>query len=411
MTPPRAGDETRCHIVIVGAAAGAQRARAALSGAGFTDLVLLETPGQEVVNSRFDDASDTWLLTTAGGEIVRADVVVAGRGVYVPWLPRIAGRDQFRGESFHAAEWDPGFDPFGKRIAIIGTDAAAGHHLGRLIQTATSVTVFARAPRRVVFEVPLWSTRAKRWLRGHIRPARPRPSVVIASSAIEAVTASGVRTGDGVHHRVDAIIYGTGFSIPDHIADETLTGVSGLPIRQAWHDGMEPFCGVAVHGFPNYFFITGPDPGAQARYIVECLELMKRTGSGRMEVRASSQQVFNERAQLQAAEPPPVASAFDLSATAPARDDTYDGAATLEIAGNRHPVRVRLTGHLDPIDGRYHWQGTLFGSPSGDELKQARTATLTVGQRSAPARIVERTPWGTHSVAGVGAPPYPLSDG
>jgi len=412
VTPPRAGGESRCHIVIVGAAVGDQSARAALSGAGFTDLVLLDAPGQEIVNSRFDDASDTWLLTTAGGEIVRADVVVAaGRGVSVPWLPEIAGRDQFRGESFHAAEWDPGFDPSGKRIAVIGTDAAAGHHLGRLAHAAASVTVFARAPRRVVAEVPRWSTRAQRWLRSHIRPAPARSSVVIASSAVEAVTASGVRTGDGVHHRVDTIIYGTGFSIPDHIADETLTGASGLPIRQAWHDGMEPFCGVAVHGLPNYFFITGPDPDAQARYIVECLKLMKRTGSSRIEVRASSQQVFNERAQLQAAGPPPVASAFDLSATAPAHADTYDGAATLEIAGNRHPVRVRLTGHLNPIDGRYHWQGTVFGSPSGDDVKQARTATLTVGQRSAPARIVERTPWGTHSVAGVGVPPYALSDG
>jgi cation diffusion facilitator CzcD-associated flavoprotein CzcO len=106
-----------------------------------------------------------------------------------------------------------------------------------------------------------------------------------------------------------------------------------------------------------------------------------------------------------------VTSAFDLSATSPPRADTYDGAATLEIAGHRHPVRVRLTGHLNPIDGRYHWQGTVFGAPSGDDLNQVRTATLTVGQRSASARIVERTPWGTHSVAGVGAPPYALSDG
>ncbi len=139
---------------------------------------------------------------------------------------------------------------------------------------------------------------------------------------------------------------------------------------------------------------------------------MQRTGSRRIEVRASSQQVFNERAQLRPVEPPPVASAFDLSASTPAGDDTYDGAATLEIAGDRHPVRVRLTGHLDPIDGRYHWQGTVFGSPSqplpGDLLGQARAATLTVGQRSAPARIVERTPWGTQ-VAGIGALRWPRS--
>lgn len=80
-----------------------------MSGAGFTDLVLLDRPGQGVLRSRFDDASDTWLLTTARGEIVRADVVVAaGEDVYVPWVPHLAGRDEFRGESFHAAAWGAG---------------------------------------------------------------------------------------------------------------------------------------------------------------------------------------------------------------------------------------------------------------------------------------------------------------
>lgn len=414
MTRPRAGGETRCEIVIVGGGDARQHVRAALLSAGLTDLVLLDPPGRGVLDSRFDDASDTWLVTTAAGEIVRAGVVVnADPAGYVPWLPRIAGRDDFRGESFHAAAWKPGFDPSGKRIAVIGTDAAAGHRLGGLTDAATSVTVFAHAPRRVVAEMPPWPTRATRWLRARLTPSRP--AVVIASSAIEAVTASGVRTGDGVHHRADAIIYGTGFAIPDHVTDEAPTGAGGVPIRRVWHDGMEPFCGVAVRGFPNYFVVTGPDVGTQARYIAECLTLMQRTGSRRIEVRASSQRVFNERAQLRPAQPPPVASAFDLSASVPAGDGAYDGAATLEVGGHRHRVRVRLTGHLDPIDGHYHWQGTVFGSPSGplsgDGVKLARTATLTVGRRSAPARIVEQTPWGTHSVAGVGAPPYAPSNG
>jgi cation diffusion facilitator CzcD-associated flavoprotein CzcO len=426
VTRPGDLDESRCHIAIIGAGPGGQSARAALLSAGVADFVILDRasglpdnhlrPGREVLTSRFDDETDTWLLTTVGGEIFRADVVVAAhRPVQVPWLPNIPGRSDFRGTSFHAAAWDPDFDPSGKRIAVVGTDATAGLHIGRLVEAAASVTVFAHAPRRTVTEVPLWSTRAQRWLRRHTRPAAVRPSAALAASAIEAVTASGIRTSDGVEHHVDAVIYGTGFSIPDQVGDQTLVGAGGLPIRQAWYDGLEPFCGVAIRGFPNYFFITGPDFGAQARYIVECLELMERSASARIEVRGSSQQVFNERAQLRPAEPPPAASAFELSASAPPGDDTFDGAAMLEIAGTRHPVRVRLTGHLDPVDGHYHWQGTVFGSPSqplpGDVLIQARSATLTVGQRSAPARIVERTPWGTHSVAGVGAPPYALSNG
>ncbi len=397
-------------LVIIGAAARAQAASSALQSAGVTGVAMLDNP---ILRSMFDEDTDTWALHTAAGEVVRARVVVdAHRPPALPWTPKLRGHKDFRGVSFHAAAWDPGFDPSGKHIAVVGTDAAAAHHLGRLARAAASVTVFAHAPRRVVTDFPTWSTRAKRWLRGHSEPGATRPRV--AASAIDALTASGVRTSDGVDHRADAIIYGTGFFIPQDVADETLVGAAGLPIRRAWHDGMEPFCGVAVRGFPNYFFITGPDPDAQARYVAECLKVMARTASGRIEVRASSQRVFNERAQLRPTEPPPVASAFDLSASTPAGDDTYDGAATLEIAGTRHPVRVRLTGHLDPIDGHYHWQGTVFGSASGplsaDLVKQARTGTLTVGRCSAPARIVEQTPWGTHSVAGVGAPPFALTN-
>ncbi len=375
------------RIVIVGARETA--------GPLAADLVLAN---RDVLSSVFDDATDTWVLTTSGGETVHARVVIAAEpAVYVPWIPDIPG--VFAGESFHAAAWDPDFDPAGKQVAVIGTDAAVGHHIGRLLESARSVTAFAYPPRRFVTEVPLPTTRARRWLRRQVRHERP-PAVHVAGSAIDALTSSGIRTSDGVEHCLDTIIYGTGYAV----GDQTLVGAGGLTIRQAWTDGMEPFFGVAVHGFPNYFFITGPDIGAQGRYIVECIELMKRTGSARMEVRRSSQHVFNERAQLEPAEPHAVASAFDLSASTPEDSDTYDGAATLDIAGGRHFVRVRLIGHLDPIDGNYHWQGTVFDHLP--QVKHARAATLSIGKYSAPARIIEETPWGTHSVAGVGTPPY-----
>jgi cation diffusion facilitator CzcD-associated flavoprotein CzcO len=412
-----------CHrVVIVGAGAGGQSARAALLAAGVPDVVTLDKapgpalgghlrPRREVLSSRFDDDTDTWLLTTAGGETFQARVVVAAyRPVQVPWLPDIAGRDVFPGESFHAAEWRPGFDPAGKRVAVIGADATAGHYLPRLTESADSVTVFTHPPRRVVAELPLPTTRARRWLRRQIRPAANDSRPAVVGSAISAITPSGIRTADGVDHDADAIIYGTGFTIPDRMSDKALVGAGGLSGRQAWGNGMEPYFGVALHGFPNYFLISGPDIGAQARYVAGCIDLKERTASARIEVRRSSQQVFNERVYLACPRPQPVASAFDLIG-AGADEAKYEGAATLTIAGADHPVRVRLAGHLDPIDGHYHWQGTVFGclaQPGNETVKQARTATLTVGERSAPARIIEQTPWGTHTVAGVGAPPYTL---
>jgi hypothetical protein len=398
------------QVIVVGARSATQTTLAGLRAAGITDVV---QPRGEVISSRFNDDTHTWELRTAAGETLQGRAVIAvQQSALVAWTPKLAGHNEFRGTSFHAAQWNPDFDPTGKRIAVVGTDSTAGHYLGQLTAAAASVTVFAHAPRRIVAELPLPWTRAKRWLRRRAALGRQESRPALVASPISAITPSGIRTGDGVDHRADAIIYGTGFAIPDQTPE--LDGAGGVSIEQAWHDGMEPFLGVAIHGFPNYFLITGPDAAAQTRYVAECLVLMDRNASTRIEVLRSSQQVFNERAHFGPAQPFPVASAFDLSSGGRRDDQTYDGLATLTIAGTSHPVRVRLSGRLDPIDGRYHWQGTLFSFPAqplpDEVLRQIRTATLTVGARSAAARIVEQTPWGTHSVAGVGAPPYAMTE-
>lgn len=399
------------QVIAVGAAG--RGVATELRAAGITDVAVVdESP---VLSSRFDDHTHTWELRTAAGDTLHAQAVVAVRQpMLAAWTPEMFEHSNFRGESFHAAQWPADFDPTGKHVAVVGADSTAGHHLPQLTAAAASVTVFAHPPRRIVAELPLPPTRVKRWLRRQTLAALGRRLSAPArvASPITAITPSGIRTEDGVNHRADVIIYGTGFTIANRAPE--LIGTGGLSVKQAWVDGTEPFLGVAIHGFPNYFSITGPDVVGQTRYIVECLGMMKRTGSTRIEVLRSSQQVFNERAHLQPAPLFRVTSAFDLSSGAPADHAIYDGLATLTIAGACHPVRVRLTGHLDPIDGRYHWQGTLFGSADqplpNDALNQIRTATLTVGEHSAAARIVEQTPWGTHAVTGVGAPPYALTE-
>ena len=62
-------------------------------------------------------------------------------------------------------------------------------------------------------------------------------------------------------------------------------------------ENLAPYLGVAVHGVPNYFMVTGADPVADARldYIAECLRLMRRTGSTRIEVLFSTQRMFHTR--------------------------------------------------------------------------------------------------------------------
>ena len=178
-------------------------------------------------------------------------------------------------------------------------------------------------------------------------------------------------------------------------------------------DGMLPYLGVAVHGLPNQFFISGPDAGGQKQYIAACLNSMARTGSTRIEVRRSTQRTYTDRCKPGAPinwrrMSRKILASFDLSSHIGVDDDVYDGQAIVRIGDDDRDARVRLTGHVEPIDGRYHWQGMLFADLH--EAKLPLIVTVTVGENSAEARIVERTPQGGYSVAGVGAPPFVRDD-
>jgi len=177
--------------------------------------------------------------------------------------------------------------------------------------------------------------------------------------------------------------------------------------------GMVPYLGVAVHGLPNRFFISGPDVRGQQQYVAQCLNAMARTESTRIEVRHSTQRTYTVRYRPGSTVDwrrirRKIKSAFDLSSRVTVEDEVYDGPAAVHIDDDIHDVRVRLTGHLDPIDGRYHWQGTVFDElPDENPPQRVR---LAVGERIAEARIAERTPWGTYSVVGVGEPPFALDE-
>ena len=371
------------NVVVVG---GDRAVGTDMLAAGVDDFVVFD---RTVTSSVFDDRSDTWTLTADDGDTCQGRVVLACESPFVPWTPDLLGRRDFRGVSFHAAAPVADFDPAGRRVAVIGADANAGRLIEQMATSATGVKVFPLPPRR-------FAPRLQRTVR--FAPRR-RPEVV--ASPVEEVTAAGVRTADGVHHKADAIIYGTGFAVAGR--GPALVGPGGLTLEQAWTDGAEPYLGVALHGFPNYFTISGPDVEAATRDVIACLQLM--TGHTRIEARRSAQQVFNERVHLRRPPQHPPASAFDLSSPIGVHDDTYHGPAVLNGADTCLHVRVQLSGRIDPIDGQYHWQGTIFDQLS-DDLVRARAVTLAVGDRKASARITERTPQSTYSIAGVGAPPY-----
>ena len=92
-------------------------------------------------------------------------------------------------------------------------------------------------------------------------------------------------------------------------------------------------------------------------------------------------------------------------------DDGYQGPATLETGGTRLDVQVRLRGHFEPIDGRYHWYGRVLAHPELDELAGGRkqAAVLRTDQGEAAGELSDPDPWRRYRITGVSTPPFVLA--
>lgn len=97
----------------------------------------------------------------------------------------------------------------------------------------------------------------------------------------------------------------------------------------------------------------------------------------------------------------------------PPEDETgYDGGALLLLGDQSLEVTVHLDGHLEPLDGLFHWYGRI---ERADGLVAAKSRGATSGELvidggpPAPVRLAEQDPWGHVQVNGTGAPPYPLA--
>ncbi|MEV0824130.1 flavin-containing monooxygenase [Nonomuraea rubra] len=135
-------------------------------------------------------------------------------------------------------------------------------------------------------------------------PALTRPNVSLVTDAITEIREHSLVAG--TEHRADAIVYGTGFKVTDALTEQRIVGRDGLKLQEAWRDGIEAYLGVTTSGFPNLFFLLGPNTGlghnsvvfmieSQARYVVECLRLLSRTQARAVDVRPEAQREFNDR--------------------------------------------------------------------------------------------------------------------
>jgi len=150
---------------------------------------------------------------------------------------------------------------------------------------------------------PSFSLGCKRVLRSSTYyPALTQANVDVVTSPIERVDATGVVTSRG-RHDVDVIIHGTGFKVQQQVAPGVIFGRDGVDLGEVWGERMAAYKGTAVAGFPNLFFLVGPNVSlghnsmvymieSQVAYIVDALQRMRAQGWATVEVDAEVQARF-----------------------------------------------------------------------------------------------------------------------
>jgi cation diffusion facilitator CzcD-associated flavoprotein CzcO len=135
-----------------------------------------------------------------------------------------------------------------------------------------------------------------------------RPNVELVTEPVAEVRARSVVTADGRERPVDALVLATGFRAAEAGPPFAVRGRSGSDLGRAWARGPEAYLGAAVAGFPNLFFLVGPNTGlghssmvlmieAQARYVLSCIEMMRAKGLKFVDVRPEVQARYNRALQ------------------------------------------------------------------------------------------------------------------
>jgi cation diffusion facilitator CzcD-associated flavoprotein CzcO len=139
-------------------------------------------------------------------------------------------------------------------------------------------------------------------------PALQRRNARLVTAPIEQVLPAGVRTRDGDYHALDVLVLATGFQAAEAMVPFPVRGRAGADLGAAWRDGARAYLGCTVPGFPNLFFIVGPNTAlghnsmvymieSQVRYVIDGLARMERAGLGAVDAKPDVVEQFNSELQ------------------------------------------------------------------------------------------------------------------
>jgi len=129
--------------------------------------------------------------------------------------------------------------------------------------------------------------------------------VDVSEHPIECITPKGLRTG-GTEYEFDSLVFATGFdAMTGTLLKIDVRGVGGRTLQDAWNAGPRTYLGLNVHGFPNFFTISGPGSPSvltnmmvsieqHVNWIADCIAFLSEHGKNRIEATEQAQDEWVE---------------------------------------------------------------------------------------------------------------------
>lgn len=103
-------------------------------------------------------------------------------------------------------------------------------------------------------------------------PALIKENVDVITEELRSFRENSIVTQDGVERFVDVVIFGTGFKVTEFVLSDQIYGRAGISMNEHWQGSPRAYLGTTCAGFPNFFFILGPNTGLGHSSVVLMME-------------------------------------------------------------------------------------------------------------------------------------------
>ncbi|GAB1217857.1 hypothetical protein ATERTT37_007100 [Aspergillus terreus] len=278
------------------------------------------------IGASWQDDTKAWLVKlkdlSSGQEYVqRCSILISAVGALTNPNPFYApGIDRFQGNIIHTARWDHSVSLRDKDVIVIGNGVF--RYLPGVLRSLRLLTFLYLETSTPQFDTTeqgaKMRTQTAKISERYIKATAPvfdhngyiaslnRENVHLTDDPIVAVNERSVVTKSGTTYPADVIALANGFALTQFDAD--LRGRHGRSRSEHWKDVgyIEAFHSIGMAGFPNFFYILGPNSGRGHTSAVLSIEsytnLISRVikpviaGSAlSVEPKSSSEKEYNER--------------------------------------------------------------------------------------------------------------------